>query len=86
MITIFSRLRPSLQEPQREIVESHWRDFSGGPMVKTSPFGAGVQVRSLVGELKSHMPPGQKTKIQNRINVVANLIKTLKMVHIKKKT
>ena len=54
-------------------------------MVKTSPFGAGVQVRSLVGELKSHMPPGQKTKIQNRINIVANLIKTLKMVHIKKK-
>ena len=31
-------------------------------MVKTSPFGAGVQVRSLVGELKSHMPPGQKNQ------------------------
>ena len=47
----------------------------------------GVQVRPLVGELRSHMPRGQK--IQNikkpRSNIVTNSIKTLKMVHIKKK-
>ena len=44
----------------------------------------GVQVQSLVGELRSHMPQGQKTKTQNRSNIVTNLIKTLKMVHVKK--
>ena len=45
----------------------------------------GEQVQSLVGELRSHMPQGQKTKTQNRSNIVTNLIKTLKMVHVKKK-
>ena len=35
-------------------------DFSGGPVVN-----AGVQVQSLVMELRSHMPQGQKTK-QNK--------------------
>ena len=39
----------------------------------------GVWVRSLVGELTSHMPGSQK----NRSNIVANSIKTLKMGHIK---
>ena len=34
-----------------------WWDFSGGPVVN-----AGVQVQSLVMELKSHMPLGQKKK------------------------
>ena len=39
----------------------------------------GVQVGSLVGELGSCMPPGQKTKkAQNRSSIVANSIKTLK--------
>ena len=37
-------------------------NFPGGPVVKISPFTAGVQVQSLVGELRSHMPRGQKTK------------------------
>ena len=45
----------------------------------------GVRVRSLVGELRSHMPHGQKTKTSNRISVVTDSIKTLKMVHIKNK-
>ena len=44
----------------------------------------GVQVQSLVGELRSHMPQGQKTKTSNRSNIVTNPIKTLKMVHDKK--
>ena len=43
-----------------------------------------VQVPSLARELRSHMPRGQKTKTQNRSNIVTNSIKTLKMVHIKK--
>ena len=44
----------------------------------------GVQVPSLVRHLRSHMPHSQKTKTQNRSNIVTNSIKTLKMVHIKK--
>ena len=49
-----------------------------------------VQVQSLVGELRSHMPQCQKTKTlkkkkkKNRNNIVIHSIKTLKMIHIKK--
>ena len=46
----------------------------------------GMQVQSLVGELKSHMSHGQKVETQNRNSVAANSIKTLKTVHIKKKS
>ena len=37
-------------------------DFPVGPVAETSPSnaGAGVQVRSLVGEVRFHMPHGQK--------------------------
>ena len=46
----------------------------------------GVWVRSLVGELRSHMPKGQKTKnIKSRSNIVTNAIKPLKMVQFKNK-
>ena len=40
----------------------YW-DFPGGPVVKTSPSSAGG-VGSIPGpgELRSHMPRGQKTK------------------------
>jgi len=47
------------------------RDFSGGPVVKTSPFNAGVEIQALVGELiamvlpsslKVHVSLGQKIK------------------------
>ena len=44
----------------------------------------GVSVQSLVGELRSHTPHGQKTETLNRRNIVTNSMKTLKMVHIKK--
>ena len=37
-------------------------DFPGGPVVGTWPYSAGVQVQSLVRELGSHMPRGQKSK------------------------
>ena len=36
----------------------------------------GVKVRSLVGELGSHMPHGQKTRTYNSSNTVTNSIKT----------
>ena len=37
-------------------------DFPGGPVFKTLPSNARVLVWSLVRELRSHMPGGQKTK------------------------
>ena len=46
----------------------------------------GVYVTSLVGAPRAHMPRHQKTKTQNKSNIVTNSIKTFKMVHIKKTT
>ena len=43
-----------------------------------------LQVQSLVGELRSHIPCGQRAKTENRNNMITNSIKTFKMVHIKK--
>ena len=43
----------------------------------------GVSVLSVVGELGSYMSPGQKTKTQNRSNLVTNSVKSSKLVHIK---
>ena len=47
-----------------------------------------VQVQSLVRKLRSYMPHGQKTRTwpeNNRNNIVTHSIKTLGMVHIKRK-
>lgn len=44
----------------------------------------GMQIQSLVREVRSHMPASQKTQTQNRNNIVTSPIKTLKIVHIKK--
>ena len=44
-----------------------------------------VQVRSLIGEVRSHMPHSQKIKTESTSNTVTKSVKTLKMVHIKKK-
>ena len=60
------------------------RDFPGDPVVKTSPSNAGGEGSIPGRELRSHMPQGQKTKTQNRSNLVTDSVKTLKMVHIKK--
>ena len=43
-----------------------------------------VQIWSLVGELRFHLPRGQKKK-KSKSNIVTNSVNTLKMVHIKKK-
>ena len=45
----------------------------------------GVQVQSLAGELRFHIPCSQNTKRENRSNVVSNSINPLRMVYIKKK-
>ena len=43
-----------------------------------------LQVQSLVREVRSHMPHGQKTKTSNRSNILTDSTKTLKMVHHQK--
>ena len=54
----------------------YYRDFPGGPVVKTLPSSVGGVVWSLVGELRSHMPCSQKTKTWNRSNIITNSKKT----------
>ena len=58
--------------------------FPGGPVVKTSSKAGGAG--SIPGQ-GTKIPPALRPKNQNikQSNVVTNLIKTLKMVHIKKK-
>ena len=46
-------------------LEFQWskaRDFPGGPVVRLHLLMQGVQVQSLVGELRPHMPQGQKNQ------------------------
>ena len=52
--------------------------------IRLWPPKQGDLVWLLAGELRSHMPRGQKTKTYNGNNIVPNSVKTLKMVHIKK--
>ena len=42
----------------------------------------GLQLQSLVGERRSHVPRGQKSKTKNRRKVATNSIKNFKVVHI----
>ena len=62
-------------------------DFPGGPVVKTSPSNAGG-AGSIPGQRAkiphASQPKNQNIKKKTRSNIVMNLIKTLKMVHIKK--
>ena len=59
------------------------KDFPGGPVVGTSPSNAGG-VGSIPG-LGAHLPHGQKNETSDKNSIVTSLIKTFKMVHIKKK-
>ena len=61
-------------------------DLPGGPVVKISLPVQGVQVRSLVEELRSHMPQGQRNQnMNNRSSIVTISVKPLKTFHIKKR-
>ena len=52
------------------------RDFPGSLVViNTSPSNAGSASSIPVGELRSHIPWGQKPKTENRNNIVTNSIK-----------
>lgn len=61
-------------------------DFPGDQVAKTSPCVEGVQVLSLVGKLRVHVPHGPKTKTlkKKQKHIVANSKKLKKMVYIKK--
>ena len=47
-------------------------------MVKTSPSNAGGAVQSLVGELRSHVPSGQKNQNMKQRQFCSNSIKIKK--------
>ena len=66
--------------------KEYWnRDFPGGPLLKTSPFNAGDAGSISAHGIKISYALWLKTKTLNRNNIVTHSIKTLKMVHIKKK-
>ena len=70
---------------RRSKYKSGRTDFPADRVVKTLHSNAGG-VGSTPGQgAKIHMPPGKKPKTWNRSNIVINSIKTVKMVHIKKK-
>ena len=48
------------------------REFPGGPMVKTQWLSLQASVQSLVGELRSHKPLGQKKKKREREKLINN--------------
>ena len=64
--------------PSTENLKKKNRDFPGSPVIKTLPSNAVGVGSSLVRQLRSHMPPGQKTETGNRNNIVTNSIKTSK--------
>ena len=61
------------------------RDFPGAPVVKTVLPMQGVWVRSLVRELRSHMPHGKKQNTKQK-QYCNKFNKDFKKVRIKKKT
>ena len=62
-------------------------DFPGGPVVKTSPSNAGgAGSISSQGAKISHALQPKNQNVNNRSGGVTNSIKTLKTIHIKKKT
>ena len=62
------------------------KNFPDGPLVETLPSSAEGASLISTGGAKIHMPWGQKTKTQNRSKSITNSIKSLKMVHMKKKS
>ena len=52
----------TLRISSRLVIWKHFRDFPGGPVARTSPSKQAVWVPSLVGELRSYIPWGQKNQ------------------------
>ena len=67
----------SSSEQERNALETVLaRNLPGGPVARTLPSNAGVQVRSLVRELRSHMPVARKPSIKSGSSIAASSIKT----------
>ena len=66
------------------------RDFPGGPIVKTAPSNAGgagsIPAIPGRGAKIPHAWQPKNQNINNKSNIVTNSIKTLKMVHVKKRS
>ena len=62
--------------------DRRWRDFAGGPVLRLCFSMQVMQVRSLVRNLRSHLPYGQKQK-QKQKQYCKTSIKNLKMVYKK---
>ena len=75
-----ANLLSPLKSPEQNLLGKLWApNFPGGPVVLRLRLPMqGVQVQSLVGDLGSHMSPGQKTKTENRSNIATNSKKTSK--------
>ena len=54
------------------------RNFPGGPAVKTSPSNTRGALQSLVGELRSHVPSGQKNQNMKQKQLCNKFNKDLK--------
>ena len=63
--------------------DRRWRDFADGPVLRLCFSMQVMQVRSLVRNLRSHLPYGQKPKPKQK-QYCKTSIKNLKMVHKKK--
>ena len=68
---------------RKQLRRSRYRDFPGSPVVKTSPSNPGSEgsVPGWGAKISHALQPKQK----NRSNIVTGSIRTLKVVHIKKK-
>ena len=78
-------LKKTKKQPPKPLFE----DFLGGPVVRTSPSTAGCV--GLIPDQRAKIPHAfgqKKTKPQHKKtknNILTNLIRTLKRIHVKKK-
>ena len=61
-LALLEKLEGALLLEKKKKSKVLWWDFSGRPVVKTSPSNAGTVVWSLIWELRYHMSHGQKNR------------------------
>ena len=72
------------RKPRNRYLKILYRDFPGGPVVKTSRPKGGGAGSLLSGGLRPHMPPSQKTKTQHRNHTLTHSTQMLKTVYMQK--
>ena len=60
-------------EKGKQFLKMKYRDFPGGPVVKNRLTMQGTQVRSLVRELRSHMPAAGQLSLRATTTELAHL-------------